>query len=61
MDFPSCIKSKAVLISSSGMVWVMKSLRANSPFMYWLMMPGNSLRPFTPPNAEPRYTRPVTN
>jgi hypothetical protein len=24
MDLPSCIKSKAVLISSSGMVWVMK-------------------------------------
>lgn len=22
---------------------------------------GNSLRPFTPPNAEPRHTRPVTN
>ena len=48
-------------MSSSGMVWVMKSLKANSPFMYCWMMPGNSLRPFTPPKAEPRHTRPVTS
>ena len=31
------------------------------PSMYWSTMPGSWLRPFTPPNAVPRQTRPVTS
>lgn len=29
--------------------------------MYSSMIPGSCERPFTPPNADPRHTRPVTS
>ena len=61
MLFPSCMRWKASLIWSRGIVWVMNGSIWISPFIARSTMPGISVRPRTPPNAEPRHTRPVTS
>ena len=45
IDLPSCMRSKAVLISSSGMVWVIRSSMLILPSMYQSTIFGTSVRP----------------
>jgi hypothetical protein len=52
---------EAVLMSSSGMVWVMRSSMLILPSMYQSTIFGTSVRPRAPPKAEPFQTRPVTS
>src|SRR5690606_17294521 len=61
MDFPSCIRSNALLMSSSGIVCVIRSSILILPSMYQSTIFGTSVRPRAPPKAEPRHTRPVTS
>ena len=61
IDLPSCIKSKASLILSSGMVWVIRSSMLIFFSMYQSTIFGTSVRPLAPPNAVPFHTRPVTS
>src|ERR1051325_3618918 len=61
MLLPACIRSKAVLISARGMVWVIIGSISILPCMYQSTMRGTSVRPRAPPNAVPFHTRPVTN
>src|ERR1700730_321194 len=61
MDSPECIKSNALLMSSSGIWCVMRSSMLILPSIYQSTICGNSVRPRTPPNAVPFQTRPVTS
>jgi tripartite-type tricarboxylate transporter receptor subunit TctC len=61
IDFPSCIRSNASLILSSGMVWVIRSSMLILPSMYQSTIFGTSVRPRAPPKAVPFQTRPVTS
>src|ERR1700760_2721235 len=61
IDLPSCMRSKAVLISSSFKVWVMRSSMLILPSIYQSTIFGTSVRPLAPPKAVPFQTRPVTS
>ena len=61
MVLPSCIRSKPLLISSSGMVWVIIGSISILPSMYQSTIFGTSVRPRAPPKAVPFQTRPVTS
>ena len=61
MLLPERINSKASLILSSGMVWVIIGSISILPSMYQSTMRGTSVRPRAPPNAVPFHTRPVTS
>src|SRR5690606_12712573 len=61
IDLPSCMRSKPLLMSSSGMVWVMRSSILIFPSMYQSTIFGTSVRPRAPPKAVPFQTRPVTS
>src|SRR4028119_1582495 len=60
MDSPRCIRSKALFMSSSGIVWVMRSSMLILPSMYQSTIFGTSVRPLAPPKALPPQTRPAT-
>src|SRR3546814_12214399 len=59
MDLPSCMRSKPLLMSLSGRVWVMRSSMWIFPSMYQLTILGTSVRPPAPPTQVPLPTRPV--
>ena len=61
IDFPSCISSKPLLISSSLRTWVIMGSISILPFMYQSTIFGTSVRPRAPPNAVPRHDLPVTS
>src|SRR5215471_862422 len=61
MLFPACIRSNAVLMSESGMEWVIIGSISILPCMYQSTILGTSVRPRAPPKAVPRHTRPVTS
>jgi hypothetical protein len=61
IDLPSCIRSKPLLMSSSGMVWVIIGSISILPSMYQSTIFGTSVRPRAPPKAVPRQLRPVTS
>src|SRR5690606_1341298 len=61
IDLPSCIRSNASLIRSSGIVCVIRSSILIRPSMYQSTIFGTSVRPRAPPKALPRHTRPVTS
>ena len=61
MLLPSCIKSKASLIRSSGRVCVIIGSISILPSIYQSTIFGVSVRPRAPPKAEPFQTRPVTS
>jgi aryl-alcohol dehydrogenase-like predicted oxidoreductase len=58
MLLPACIRSKAVLISSSPMTWVIIGSISILPAMYMSTILGTSVRPLAPPKAVPRQLRP---
>ena len=58
---PACIRSKPLLISSSGSLWVIRSSMLILPSMYQSTIFGTSVRPRAPPKAVPFQTRPVTS
>src|SRR3546814_11008222 len=58
---PACIRSNALLISSSGMVCVIRSSILILPSIYQSTILGTSVRPRAPPKALPFHTRPVTS
>src|SRR3546814_9524536 len=45
MDLPSCMRSKPLLMSLSGRVWVMRSSMLILPSMYQSTILGTSVRP----------------
>src|SRR5699024_6125772 len=53
IDSPACIRSKASLMRSSGMVCVMRSSTLILPSIYHSTMRGTSVRPRAPPKAVP--------
>src|ERR1044072_4280968 len=57
---PACIRSKPLLMSASGIVWVIIGSMWILPSMYQSTIFGTSVRPRAPPNAVPFHTRPVT-
>ena len=61
MDSPRCIRSKAVLIPSRGMVWVIMESTSILPSMYQSTILGTSVRPLAPPKADPLHDLPVTS
>ena len=61
MLLPSCIRSKPLLISGSGMVCVIIGSISILPSMYQSTIFGTSVRPRAPPKAVPFQTRPVTS
>src|SRR5690606_20565336 len=61
MDSPECISSKPLLMSSSGMVWVIIGSIWILPSMYQSTIFGTSVRPRAPPKAVPIHWRPVTS
>src|SRR5216684_2086476 len=48
IDSPECIKSKALLMSLSGILWVMRSSMLILPSIYQSTICGSSVRPATP-------------
>src|ERR1700741_4043919 len=61
MLLPSCISSNPLLMSGSGMVWVIIGSISILPAMYQSTIFGTSVRPRAPPKAVPRHTRPGTS
>src|ERR1700733_14723005 len=61
IDSPECIRSNALLMSASGILWVMRSSMLILPSIYQSTILGTSVRPRAPPNAVPFQTRPVTS
>src|SRR3984957_6518255 len=61
IDSPECIRSKALLMSSSGIRCVIRSSMLIFPSMYQSTIFGTSGRPRAPPKAVPFQTRPVTS
>src|SRR5262249_29944901 len=61
MLLPACIRSNPLLMSGSGMVWVIIGSISILPSMYQSTIFGTSVRPRAPPNAVPFQTRPVTS
>src|SRR4028119_1367514 len=59
MDSPRCIRSKAVLISSRGMVCVIIESTSILPSMYQSTILGTSVRPLAPPKADPLHDLPA--
>src|SRR6202048_5077252 len=60
MDSPRFISSNALLMSASGITWVIIGSISILPCMYQSTILGTSVRPLAPPNAVPFHTRPVT-
>src|SRR4029078_10368660 len=58
---PECIRSKARVMSVSGITWVIIGSISILPSMYQSTIFGTSVRPLAPPNAVPRHDRPVTS
>src|ERR1043166_3163829 len=56
---PACIRSKPLLMSVSGMVWVIMGSIWILPSMYQSTILGTSVRPLAPPNAVPFQVRPL--
>src|SRR5665647_2955669 len=61
IDSPRFMRSNPLLMSSSGMVWVIRSSMLILPSMYQSTILGTSVRPRAPPKAEPSHLRPVTS
>src|SRR5205814_1586796 len=61
IDWPFLISSNALLMSLSGITWVIIGSISILPCIYQSTIFGTSVRPRAPPNAVPFQTRPVTS